>query len=79
LALKGKPATSWGKPQTCFTSDSQMVASQMTTISQLMEMVSMVQQDNKTIMSHFDQLTEQIALLLSAQNSSTMPCPAGGH
>ncbi len=56
-----------------------MVTSQVTSISQLTEMVSVVQQENKTIMSCFDQLMEQIAELLSAQKSTTSPCHAGGH
>jgi len=55
------------------------VTSQVTTISQLTEMVSVVQQENKTIMSHFDTLTEQIAALLSAQNITMTKRPAGGH
>jgi len=71
LALKGNTQlTMQGKTQTCFASNSKMVTSQVTTISQLMEMVSMVQQENKTIMSCFDQLTEQIAALISAQSQS---------
>jgi len=56
-----------------------MVASQVNTILQLMEMVSMVQQDNKTIMSCFDTLTEQIAALLSAQTPSNTQSPARAH
>jgi len=55
------------KTQTRFASDSHMVASQATSISQLTEMVSAVQQENQTIMSRFDKLTEQIAELLSTQ------------
>jgi len=42
-----------------------MVALQNTMIFQLMEMVSAVQQENKMILSHFDQLAEQIAMLVS--------------
>jgi len=55
-----------------------MVASQATTISQLTEMVTMVQQDHKTLMSCFDHLTEQIAALLSTKQNPKQ-CPAGGH
>jgi len=79
-ALKGAtPTTEKGQTQTRFTGNSKMVTSQVTTISQLTEMVSIVQQENKTIMSHFNTLTEQIAALLSAQNISTTNCPVGGH
>jgi len=67
------------KAQTCLANDSQMVTSQVTLISQLMEMVSAVQQENKTIKSHFDQLTEQIATLLSSQNSLHTQHPARDH
>jgi len=56
-----------------------MVNLQVTTISQLTEMVSAVQQENKTFMSCFDKLTKQIAALLSAQTSSTHQCQAGGN
>jgi len=56
-----------------------MVALQVTTILQLTEMVSVVQQENKMIMSHLDKLLEQIAALLSSQNLSTTQCPARGH
>jgi len=76
LALKGSLlASGQTKNQTCFASDSQRVTSQVTTILQLMEMVSMVQQGNKMIMLCFDQLIEQIAALLSAQSPS-QPCKA---
>jgi len=78
-ALKGDSATSRTKATTRFASDSQTVASQVTTISQLMEIVSAVQQDHRTIMSRFDQLTEQIALLLMTQQSVPTSSPAGGH
>jgi len=68
-ALKGDTqSNTQGKTQTCFASNSKTVTSQVTTISQLMEMVSVVQQENKTILSHFNQLTEQIAALIAAQN-----------
>jgi len=43
-----------------------------------MEMVSVVQQENKTIMSHFNQLTEQIMVLISTQ-TQPLQCPARGH
>jgi len=80
LALKGTTSTtSQGKTQTQFASNSRTVTSQVTTISQLMEMVSIVQQENKTIMSCFDTLTEQIAALLSAQTITTINHPASGH
>jgi len=68
LAIKSKQAMdSKQKTLTHFTSNSQMVTSQATSISQLMEMVSTVQRENQTIMSRFDKLMEQIAELLSAQ------------
>jgi len=67
------------KNQTSFVSDSQTVTSQVTSMSQLMERVSVVQPENKTIMLHFDQLTGQKAELLSAQKTPTTQCPAGGH
>jgi len=79
-ATKNKTATDGKqKPQTHFASDSQTVTSQVTSISQLTEMVSAVQQENKMIMSRFDNLTEQIAELLSTQKSVTSPRQAGGH
>jgi len=78
-ALKGNTTTTRPKSQTRFASDSQMVASQVTTVSQLTEIVSAVQQDHKTLLSRFDQLTEQIALLLSNQQSVSSSSPAGGH
>jgi len=79
-ALKGSTADMpQAKSQACFaTSDSQMVTSQATSILQLTEMVSTVQQENKTIMARFDQLMDQIAALLSAQPHPTQH-PAGGH
>jgi len=65
-ALKGSPsATTCSKTQTQFQSDSQMGALQNTMILQLTEMVSAVQHENKTILSHFDQLAEQITMLMS--------------
>jgi len=78
-ALKGDSTNGQAKTQTRFASDSQTVASQVTTISQLTDMVFMVQQDHKTLMSRFEHLTEQITLLLSAQQPSTMQCPARGQ
>jgi len=78
-ALKSDMPNSHGKSQTCFMNDAQTVALQVTTISQLMEIVSAVQQDHKSILSRFDQLTEQIALILSTQQSSSQQHPAGGH
>jgi len=82
LATKKNTTATDGKqkPQIrLFASDSQTVTSQVTSISQLTEMVSAVQQENKTIMSRFDNLTEQIAELLSMQKSTTSPHQAGGH
>jgi len=79
-AIKSVQATDGKqKTQTRFASDSQTVTSQVTSILQLTEMVSAVQQENKTIMSCFDKLMEQIAELLSAQKNTTSPCHAGGH
>jgi len=78
-ALKGDSTTSRTKPQTRFVNETQTVASQVTTISQLTEIVSVVQQDHKTLMSRFDHLTEQIALLLSHQQPSSTTSQAGGH
>ena len=78
-ALKGDANTTRAKSQTRFANDAQTVASQVTTVSQLTEIVSAVQQDHKTLLSRFDQLTEQIALLLSNQQSVPSPRPAGGH
>jgi len=79
LVLKGSNAdTAQAKPQARFASNSPMVTSQVTSISQLTEMVSTVQQENKTIMAWFDQLTEQITKLLSTQKHP-MQCPARDH
>jgi len=80
-ALKGTASTvSRATNQARFATDSQTVASQLMTISQLMDMVSAVQQENKTIMSHFDNLNEQIVALLAIQTSSSnSQRPAGGH
>jgi len=80
-ALKGKSSTTdRTSNQTRFGQDAQMVASQTTIISQLTDMVSEVKQENKTLMSCFDKLTEQIEALLANQTlSSNSQCPAGGH
>jgi len=51
-----------------FQSNSQMVASQVTTILQLTEMVSAVQQENKMILACFDQLAAWTAALAFSQN-----------
>jgi len=60
--------------------DNQTVASQVTTISQLTDLVSAVQQENKMIMSHFDKLAEQMEALLTAQQVLNMSQnPARGH
>jgi len=69
--------TGQAKVQMHFANDSKTVTSQVTTISQLTEMVSIVQQENKMIMSCFDQLTEQLAALISQKPH--MQHPAGGH
>ncbi len=78
-ALKKDTTNSRNNSQTRFASDTQTVASQVTMISQLTEIVSAVQQDHKLILSRFDQLTEQIALLLSAQSTPSQQCPTRGH
>jgi len=97
MAMSVKKCLSWcskdpqlqllEQKKTHFASNSQTVASQVTTILQLTEMVSAVQQENKTIMSHFDKWTEQIAALLSArtyqplkaQSEATEVNPAAQH
>jgi len=74
------PKTGRTSIQTRFTTDNQTVTSQVTTISQLTDLVSVVQQENKMIMTRFDKLNEQIEVLLAAQNlSSNTKHPAGGH
>jgi len=80
-ALKDPSAASGRTPnQTRFAKDNQTVTSQVTTISQLTDLVSVVQQENKTIMTRFDKLNEQIEALLAAQNiSPNQQRPAGGH
>jgi len=80
-ALKSSSSTAGhSKQQTHFAGDNQTVASQVTTISQLTDMVSTVQQENKTIMSRFDKLAEQMEALLTAQQVSTnLQSPARGH
>jgi len=79
-ALKGASSTTTKqKNQTCFNSDAQTIASQVTTISQLTEMVSAVQQENKMIMSCFDKLTEQIKVLLSQSHFTSNQSQARGH
>ena len=78
-ALKKDTTGSSTKTQTRFANDAQTVASQVTSISQLTEIVSAVQQDHKSLLSRFDQLTEQLGLLLSAQSTSPQQRPAGGH
>ncbi len=79
-ALKGSPSTNTKpKTQARFTNDLQTVALQVTTILQLTEMVSAVQQENKTILTHFDQLMEQITALLSQSQVPTNLRQAGGQ
>jgi len=80
-ALKSSSsAVTQTQQQTHFAGDNQTVASQATTISQLTDMVSAVQQENKIIMSRFDKLTEQMEALLTAQQVPTKPqSPARGH
>jgi len=79
-ALKGSPlTTSKTKSQMRFASNSQTVALQVTTISQLTEMVSAVQQENKTIMTCFDQLLEPLAALISQSQVPLNQCQARGH
>jgi len=78
-AIKGNQSNGRTSTQTRFATDSQTVASQVTTISQLMDMVTAVQQDHKTLLSRFDTLTEQLSLLLSDKQSSLSQRPAGGH
>jgi len=74
------PKTGHMATQTRFTTDNQTVTLQVTTISQLTDLVSVVQQENKTIMTHFDKLNEQIEVLLAAQNlSPNTQRPTGGH
>jgi len=78
-AIKGNQSNGRTSTQTRFATDSQTVASQVTTISQLTDMVTAVQQDHKTLLSRFDKLTEQLSLLLSDKQSSPSQRPAGGH
>jgi len=78
-ALKKDTTTSRNSSHTRFASDNQTVNSQVTTISQLTEIVSAVQQDHKSLFTRFDQLSEQMALLLSAQSAPSQQRLAGGH
>jgi len=80
-ALKGTSSiVDCNSNQAHFATDTQTVASQMMTISQLTDMVSEVKQENKTIMSRFDKLNEQIEALLANQTlSSNSQRPARGH
>jgi len=60
--------------------DSPTIASQATSIFQLTEQVNEIKQTNITFLAHFDQLAEQMAVLLAtSQNSSNPQCPARGH
>jgi len=79
--LKSSPSTVVrNSQQTQFASDNQTVTSQVTSISQLTDMVSAVQQENKTIMSRFDKLAEQMEALLAVQQApNKSQSPAGGH
>ncbi len=78
-AIKGDNSNGRAQTHTQFATDSQTVTSQVTMISQLTEIVSAVQQDHKTLLSRFDQLTEQLSLLLSAKQPSSPQRPTGGH
>jgi len=78
-AIKGDSSNGRAQTHARFATNSQTVTSQVTTISQLMEIVSTVQQDHKMLLSRFDQLTEQLSLLLSAKQPSSPQRPAGGH
>jgi len=59
--------------------DTNTVASQVTTISQLTDMVLVVQQENKTIMSHFDDLSAQLAALIANSKITPKKRPARGQ
>jgi len=73
MALEGQDATK-------SKDNSQIVASQMTSILQLTEQVNEIKQMNKMFLTHFYQLAKQMAALL-ATNTNTSPnqCQAGGH
>jgi len=77
--IKGDNSNGQAQTHTRFATDSQTVTSQVTMISQLTEIVSTVQQDHKTLLSCFDQLTEQLLLLLLAKQPSSPQHPARGH
>jgi len=64
---------------TRFNTDTHTVASQVTTISQLTDMVSAVQQENKMIMSRFDDISAQLAALLVNSEIASNKRPAGGQ
>jgi len=80
-ALKSSsPTAVCTSQQTQFAGNNQTVTSQVTTISQLTDMVSVVQQENKTIMSCFNKLAEQMeALLTTQQVPNKSQSPTGGH
>jgi len=59
--------------------DSAMVTSNAMTLSQLTQQVSKIKQSHQAMLDWFDQLTKQMALLLSKSNSSSKKCPAGGN
>jgi len=63
---------------TRFAMDAQTVASQVTTISQLTDIVLAVQLENKMIMSRFDTLSAQIVALLANSEIASNKRPAGG-
>jgi len=60
--------------------DSPTIASQATSISQLTKQVNEIKQTNKMFLTHFDQLAEQMAALLAANNHNpSTQHPARGH
>jgi len=44
-----------------------------------MEQVSKIKQSHQAMLDQFDQLAEQMALLISKSNSSSKKCPARGN
>jgi len=60
--------------------DMATITSQSTSISQLTEQVNEIKQSHKTFLDWFDQLAEQMAVLIAAtQPHTNTPHPAGGH
>jgi len=64
---------------TRFNTDTQTLASQVTTILQLTDMVLVVQQENKTIMSRFDNLSTQLVALIANSEIASKKWPASGQ